>query len=1050
VKAAEKWKEKKNMPRLILSQYLIEECSATNNSFLQDPAENYFDPLDTLNVVIITVSISMIVRRVLRAIWIVLESCNDGFSAEVDVLRSLREAVRLPDIYQEHLRQQFNKSKKLTERGMPELPNFAVLEKTFDEWYGGGRDRDESTESGKSDARAKRPSVRFELRDTIMTTKALQQGEEWMEWFDQNVRINKERKNIGRAMVVDSATSEAEKKEQKDLDIKIKKALCKNMYNMVAASKGTSQRHFNRDLTRIIFLLVLLVAIGAACEYGSSDWPQGSFYFCQLPYLVAITSFKPFAVPMYYVLTVVAHHSFVEMTFQHAPELHEPTGALKFSPLPRGLLSLSGIWLVGVSFTFWFAAMLVVCVVPFVYFAPVILVTVLVLPLVFTYLPASILDGALYGLRHWAKLPVSLTAGISFDETVLVLKGSTTQIISIALLALPMVRVWRGGYSYADATRDVLQPILDFGDLRTVITHLQFVLTWPNFTVPRLGYYLGASAGLVFFDLLLKLMRKVTDTFDFYSPLLGSPGKTERLAQSFFTWITWRPFRAFSDLVRTASTATFEARHDFKKVMYGGYPQRYLGSSLGYHVNAAPNALLVAIGPFLVAAKQPCAKVFSEHAEDDDVVAFMNDEESMAYYEIICRSKQCGADSLEAILKSAWLHHLDLSFCDGIAGDLGVLQIKCRNLSKLKLANCKKITGKTSDLQHLIKLEELILSDCPGISGKTRDLNNLTRMTSLRLDYNQQISGSLIDFSSLTLLVQLVIKGCKKIKGSTENLTGLTQLKTLQMTGCTGIEGSVADFSKLIRLKDLWVCESISGSLKDFSNLTLLKTLQINGCKKIEGSTKDLTGLTQLEILKMTGCTDIEGSVADFSKLIRLKDLWVCESISGSLKDFSNLTLLKTLQINGCKSISGHLLDLLVLKRLNVLNYDGTSVDGSADDLKQLTRGLERLKDPKHSKNDAGTNFTSMGSAAPSLFAPVSDHNGKKSGHEKGKRIWFSADNPLVLGAEGEFNRDDENLGHLEAGSMTSMSSISSIEMSPAMNPRSKSVSHSNPEDFCL
>ena len=48
---------------------------------------------------------------------------------------------------------------------------------------------------------------------------------------------------------------------------------------------------------------------------------------------------------------------------------------------------------------------------------------------------------------------------------------------------------------------------------------------------------------------------------------------------------------------------------------------RLLGPSPGYHVNATPNALLISTGHFLVAVKQPCAMVLSEHAGDDDVVA---------------------------------------------------------------------------------------------------------------------------------------------------------------------------------------------------------------------------------------------------------------------------------------------------------------------------------------------------------------------------------------------------------------------------------------------
>ena len=727
----------------------------------------------------------------------------------------------------------------------------------FHEWYGEGGNVDEGTESSYAAAHRKTPrrfSLRDELRDTALTSEALKLGTQWLAWFDEKIH---------------------QKEEHNDIEMKKRAALIKEMHQLITASKGSSLVYFNRDLGRILFFLVLWLSIVAAGEYLGSKWPQGSFYFCQLPYLVAITSFKPFAVPMYYVLTVVAHHSFVEQTFQHSPDLHEPAGAIKYSPLPRDVLSRFGFWCVGVSFTLWFATMLVVCAAPFLYFAPIILVTGFVLPMAFMYLPATILDVAINWLRHWAQLPVSLKAGISFEETVLVLKGATTQVTSIGLLALPMVRVLRGEYSYDNAVRDVLQPVLDLYDFRTFVLHFKLVFAWPDFVLPRLGYYLGASVGLIFLNALLKLLRKVFGSFDYYSPLLGSPGKAERWAQSIFTWMTWRPFRSFSDLVRTACTATMEGRHDFKGVMYGGFPHVYLGSVLGNYVRRAPNFLLVALGPFLVAARQPFAKVFSDLAEDDDVVAFMNDEASMAYYKIICRSKKCGVDSLEAILKSAWLEGLDISFCENIHGNINVLQKKCRNLSELAFANCPNIKGTTSDLHNLVKLKNLIMSRCPGIAGDTQDLKGLTRMKNLRLDMNERICGHLSDFSSLKLLGQLVITGCKNIKGSTKDLVGLTQLKTLRMTGCMDIEGSIDDLSELVLLKDLWVGESIGGSLAGFSNLTRLKTLKMNRCNGISGHLNDLVVLTRLEVLDCTG-TSVDGSPDDLRRLtnylVRLKD----------------------------------------------------------------------------------------------------------------------------------------------------------------------------------
>ena len=181
-------------------------------------------------------------------------------------------------------------------------------------------------------------------------------------------------------------------------------------------------------MASIVFLVNVLICLTVLVEYCLAEWPQGSFYYCQLPYMVSIASFKTFSVPMYYVLTVAAHFTFSEIIFGDAICYREPNGALKTSPLPRDPVSIAAVGITAVAFLVWFLCMLVSCVGVIVAFAPVLIVPAFILPIATMYLPCKTLDLGLIAIRHAFNTPVVPAKELAFEETILILKGSVTQV----------------------------------------------------------------------------------------------------------------------------------------------------------------------------------------------------------------------------------------------------------------------------------------------------------------------------------------------------------------------------------------------------------------------------------------------------------------------------------------------------------------------------------------------------------------------------------------------------------------------------------------------
>jgi hypothetical protein len=432
----------------------------------------------------------------------------------------------------------------------------------------------------------------------------------------------------------------------------------------------------DHEVAQVTFLFSIILTFLACVDYVSSTWPEGDFYTCQLPYLLFIVTFKPFAVPMWYCITVAVHMAFAEATFGHSKHHRESSGALMGSPLPRTHTSRAAVLFVQVTFGIWAIAALVGSFPSFVVFLPLLIVPGFVIPMIVMYLPSAALSAATTAVRRrtWVarqadsslkqkERTTSASLRLSMRETVLILEVAATQVVSLAIVAVTMVPFFAGQLTYAEAASHFFGGVLDLKVAFSVI------FSWPDFQVPRLQIYLGLSVGVITLKYLVQVVRAASGKLEEFLTPVQAPGPWERRISEAFSWATYGIMRAVSDLVRTAVEVTVVGRKDMCRTLFNNNPKWYFGEWLGGVIKLAPNNYVVAVGPFLAAYAHPWTMVFGPDATDEDVWAFTSDEVCMAYTGAMFRHKgNATGRSFTAMSKCVWLKNLNMSACAGITG----------------------------------------------------------------------------------------------------------------------------------------------------------------------------------------------------------------------------------------------------------------------------------------------------------------------------------------------------------------------------------------------
>jgi len=601
--------------------------------------QNYFNPIATLIIAVFVACGYIWCRRLILLARVLFD--NSMKDDTLALARVLKVTGGLPKHVQDALRDVF--VKYAPSDMPPKIPSFTALAVALDALA-------ESPESKGSiavpSAAKPKESADIELGSIYVAPDHVGAHEEgkkvdaWLSWFQKDKESN--------AVKCKAAMM----------------ALLEGKARMVDAP-------FDREVTQLSMLLSIVVALVVGVDYFWSGWPEGPFYLCQLPYFLSIVTFKPFAVPMWYFLTVAAHVTFVEAIFGLSKDHREESGTLEYSPLPRGPASRAAVLVVQGLFFIWFAAMIIGCLPSLVIFSPLLIVPGFFAPLIAMYIPSAALSYAASQLRRYysskevkdpAKEPAAYRPRLAFGETVLILKVALTQVVSLAMIVLPMARFFVGRLTYAEAADYIFGSL----DLR-----LSFSITfaWPVFHAPRFHVYLGLSVGLISFKYMSQLVRAAVAFLEYYLPLLKAPGPWESIANAAFAWVTYHPLRLASDLVRTSIEATVVARKDISKVFFNGYPQAYFGGRFSRVIERAPNWMLVLAGPFLAAYALPLTMVFGPSNTDEDVENWAFDEICLAYEHVVCRHKENATNrTFTALIGCPWLKRININSCKSITG----------------------------------------------------------------------------------------------------------------------------------------------------------------------------------------------------------------------------------------------------------------------------------------------------------------------------------------------------------------------------------------------
>jgi len=71
----------------------------------------------------------------------------------------------------------------------------------------------------------------------------------------------------------------------------------------------------DRDTALIFLFLEVIVGIWVLIEYLSFQVPDGHWFFCKIPFLISVVSYKPFSIPMWASITVICPYTFAENVF---------------------------------------------------------------------------------------------------------------------------------------------------------------------------------------------------------------------------------------------------------------------------------------------------------------------------------------------------------------------------------------------------------------------------------------------------------------------------------------------------------------------------------------------------------------------------------------------------------------------------------------------------------------------------------------------------------------------------------------------------------------
>jgi len=126
-------------------------------------------------------------------------------------------------------------------------------------------------------------------------------------------------------------------------------------------------------------------------------------FYCKVPYLLAVVSYKPFAIPMWACITICCPYTFAEYTFGNHPRGRDASGTCLASSIPRNIFSIGLVFIITGLLGIWVAVALFAYAPLLLAFGPVLILPAFCIPFLAVYAPTKSLDCAVSRAGRRAK-----------------------------------------------------------------------------------------------------------------------------------------------------------------------------------------------------------------------------------------------------------------------------------------------------------------------------------------------------------------------------------------------------------------------------------------------------------------------------------------------------------------------------------------------------------------------------------------------------------------------------------------------------------------------
>ena len=342
--------------------------------------------------------------------------------------------------------------------------------------------------------------------------------------------------------------------------------------------------------------------------------------------------------------------------------------------------------------------------------------------------------------RSHAVNQASSLGPASFSESVFALKASVTQLFSIVIVMMTLLPLYFEGLGWwAEGASQFISLSFDIPKISLDIFYVSFA--WPELPLPRMSWQLASGAVFIvmnlFFVVSKEMLWEIEPRVRMRSPT-PVEGSDEDLLMRILSGASWRPFRAPMEVTQAAMESVFVR---YKSGFYmdailnlGSAPKPDRDSA---HVAFSANSIagvedaarasflqrfvsgvLVALGtvlcilPLDMAIRQPRQKIFSHKDGDDDVLAFCDTEDAMAYRAITCKDNpQITDESLQHIAyRCTWIRYLDFENCEDLNSDIADLD-GLDDLLSVRFDKCPLLHGE-GNMTPVLVLFVVIVFKC--------------------------------------------------------------------------------------------------------------------------------------------------------------------------------------------------------------------------------------------------------------------------------------------------------------------------------------------------